>query len=797
MKVSYNWLQTYFKDKLPEPQKIADVLTMHAFEVEEMEKLGNDTILNINVLPDRSHDALSHKGIAKEISTLFDIKIKNDESKEKFDFISSGKYVQVEIKNPQLCRRYTTAFLKNVKVGPSPVWLRERLEALEQKSINNVVDATNYVMFNVGQPLHAFDASRLSQSDGQFKIDVRNAEDGERIVTLTGEEVLLEKDELIIADGNSNKPLAIAGIKGGKEAEITEDTKDIILESANFEPGNVRVTSKKVGIRTDSSLRFEHGISRELAIVAMNDLINLIKEIAGGEEIEIKEVVDYYPAPISPFKVGVSMREINSLLGLELKESEVVDILNRFGFSFEKIEPLKKVFESAPKFVGVPYKFGASVRVDAPNYFDCSSFVSYLYAMVGISIPRTSIDQYVWSEHVSKDDIKPGDLIFSNTKIGKIHYETLEFMKGYRVEEGIDHVGLYLGEGKIIHSTRYKDGVVLEDLEKSEQFKNITGFGRVVNSDEERFVVTVPFERLDIRIKEDLIEEVGRVYGYEKITSKPPRSVSEKPVVNKINYYSELVRNVLTNRGFSEVYTYSFVSSGEIEVQKPLASDKKFLRTNLSQNIKSALDFNLHNAPLLALNEIKIFEIGKIFNKENERVSLSVGIAYMKEKKGVKVDEEIKEILEYLIKELSLPITASDIDEINKIGGVMELDFEKLIEALPEPKEAKFNSEIKEIKYKPISVYPFMLRDIAVFVPESIKYDEVLSLIKKEATELLININAFDIFTKKFPDGSAKTSYAFHLVFQSYEKTLTDEEIGKIMEGITNALNSNEGWQVR
>ena len=258
---SYNWLQSFFEKKLPETEKLAEVLTMRSFEVKGFKNIrlpsGNeDIVLDIDVLPNRTHDCFSHLGVAKEISALFNIPLK-PEQKQKFEIVKTKAedFLKLEVQEPELCRRYIAGIILGVKVGPSPKWLEERLISVGQKPINNIVDAANYVMFELGQPLHAFDFDKIesvnspeaSRQVGSYgagksrikKIIVRKAKEKEKITTLDNKDFELDETMLVIADEKG--PLAIAGIKGGKKAEIDGKTKNIILESANFDSASIRL----------------------------------------------------------------------------------------------------------------------------------------------------------------------------------------------------------------------------------------------------------------------------------------------------------------------------------------------------------------------------------------------------------------------------------------------------------------------------------------------------------------------------------------------------------------------------
>ncbi|MDZ4299823.1 MAG: phenylalanine--tRNA ligase beta subunit-related protein, partial [Candidatus Sungbacteria bacterium] len=259
MKFSYAWLKDFtpFKET---PKQLAEFLTMRAFEVESFEKKGSDTVLDIKLLPNRVADASGHLGMAHEIGALKELRIKNYELKIKEDVEQkTSNFLRVQIENPDDCPRYTARVMTGIRVGPSPAWLRERLEACGLQSINNIVDATNYVMLELGQPLHAFDFDRIDNTaSGKKNIIIRHAQKGEMIETLDKKTYELTPEVLLITDGEH--PLAVAGVKGGITSGIGETTRTIVLESANFNPLIVRSTSQLLRLKTDASYRFEHGM---------------------------------------------------------------------------------------------------------------------------------------------------------------------------------------------------------------------------------------------------------------------------------------------------------------------------------------------------------------------------------------------------------------------------------------------------------------------------------------------------------------------------------------------------------
>lgn len=639
MKTSYKWLQTYFDKKLPSTEKLAEAITFHLCEIDGIEKVSGDEILDVKVLPDRGHYLLSHRGVACEISAILNLPLKKQETK---DFkLADTRKLSISISDPKLCRRYIGRVVENVTVSDSPKWMQERLVAIGQRPINNIVDIANYVMFDLGQPLHAFDADKV-----RGNISVRLAKVGEKISTLDGKDLNLDPETLIIADDFG--PLAIAGIKGGKRAEVDANTKNLILESANFDPVSVRKTAQRLGIQTDASKRFENEISPEICgVVAMEEFSALLSEF-GGKSVKIGPVVDEYPNKAEKRQIEISSDFINSVLGQDISIKEIENIFKRLSFEYK---------------------------------------------------------------------------VFGNN-----------------------------------------------------------------------FIIDIPYQRLDLETPENIIEEVGRIHGYENIEAILPEKTKSNSKLVKTFYWTERIKDILVNCGFSEVITSSFSNKGDIEILKPLADDKKFLRTNLSQNILKSLDLNAHNAAILALDEVKIFAVGSVF-PGLEKLSLGIGVRNVKKDKKKEADK-VSEIVHLLTKELKTDV--ANYTEFN--DGVCEIDLGGLIQKLPEPEsyDDVYVPDIKvPVKYSPISIYPFILRDVAVFTPEGTEAEDVLKIIKKEGTNLLVKTHLFDVFRKPLPDGTVKISYAYNLVFQSQERTLSDGEINEIMKKITDSLNSQNGWQVR
>ncbi len=289
MKISYNWLKELVDVGIA-PRDLAAKLTMAGLAVDAVEEQGPnhnlDYVMEFDLTSNRP-DCLSHLGIARETAALSGKPLRMPEAKIAESQTKTGDVTSVEILNPDLCPRYTARVIKGVKIGPSPAWLVERLEAMGQRSLNNVADITNYVMLEMGQPLHAFDLHRLRGE----RIVVRAAKPGERITTLDGEERELSSEMLVIAD--AERPVALAGIKGGEDSGITESTADVLLEAAYFTPWQVRATSKALGLSTEASYRFERGTDPQIVPAASDRASALIAEIAGGEVFA--GLIDVYP----------------------------------------------------------------------------------------------------------------------------------------------------------------------------------------------------------------------------------------------------------------------------------------------------------------------------------------------------------------------------------------------------------------------------------------------------------------------------------------------------------------------
>jgi phenylalanyl-tRNA synthetase beta chain len=324
MKVTYNWLKDFVQIEIS-PQVLADKLTMVGLEVTSLEAKDGDFVLELEITSNRP-DCLSVIGIAREVAAITKSKIKNQKSKIQIknqNFCQRRGSLKINIENKKDCPLYTAKIIRGVKVKPSPAWLRKRLELVGCRSVNNIVDIANYVLFELGEPLHAFDYDKLAQDT----IVVRRAKNGEKLISIDGQEKALSPDILLIAD--QQKPIAIAGVMGGKDTEVGENTKNILLEAAIFNPLIVRRGRQKLAIQSESSYRFERGIDPQIVQVASQRATQLIQEIAAGDFVLAKNAGS---AKSGTRKIDLDIDRVNKNLGINIRATEIKRILGSLGF---------------------------------------------------------------------------------------------------------------------------------------------------------------------------------------------------------------------------------------------------------------------------------------------------------------------------------------------------------------------------------------------------------------------------------------------------------------------------------
>jgi len=686
MKISYNWLKEFVGGKLPKPEKVAELLTMHAFEVDGIEKAKGDIILDVAVLPNRAHDCLSHVGIAKEVNAI----LKRNMRKSKPLILKEDKslkirdYLSVKVDEQNLCPQYTSRVILDVKVSRSPQWLKKRLEALGQRSVNNIVDATNLVMLELGQPFHAFDLDKI---EGK-KIIVRKAYNSETVKLLGEEKHVLRSKDLVIADKKG--VLAIAGVKGGEKAEVSERTKNIVLESAYFNPVTVRRTSKRIGVRTDASIRFENGVVPTLPSIALDQVASLIIRLARGKAVS--GVINTAKKGIVQKQIAFTPERVISLLGKHVPTKEIISILERLGFTIKK-----------------------SAR---------------------------------------------------------------------------------------------------------------------------RYIATIPHERLDIESDADIAEEVGRLYGFMNIPSVLPQSVLIPGEQNDDVVLEEKIKTALVHSGFGDTYNRSFIGDAHVKlfgynqkrlvsVANPLSEDQKYLRPSLLFHLLDNCFSNLKHQ-----KNVRLFEVGNVFTMwkddavhEKKMVAGLLSSSTQGARREGQLFYELKGVSDVLLSQLGLTdVWYDDVKATSdhspqtvwhntrvagvkvgntEIGTIGEVNPRVLHAIGIQNRVAAFQFSLSKLlkltkeerEYKPINKYPAVERDIAVLVPSGVKVDSVQYIIETAGGELLFDSDLFDIYEGEHLEAEQK-SLAFHLIFQSPSRTLTDKEVDALFNRISRAL-SEEGWEVR
>jgi len=654
------------------------------------EAIGSkDTILDISITPNRP-DCLCVIGVAREIAALTHQKVKVP----LLSLYDRGEEIHqktsVMILDQDLCPRYVARMIENVKIGPSPHWMSNRLEKVGIRSINNVVDVTNYVMMECGQPLHAFDFELLEKG----RIVVRRAKEGEEFVTLDGVKRTLDGEMLMICDGV--KPVAIAGVMGGLNSEIKEDTRRVLLESAYFNPAGNRRTSKRLGLETEAAYRFGRGIDYGGCLSAANRATQLIQELTGGKVVE--GVVDVYPTPIKPSPIRLSVRKIHQVLGTEVSAEQV--------------------------------------------------------------------------------------------------------------------------------------GNYLEDLELEVQ-----------GEDEDVLVVTPPSFRGDLEREIDLIEEVARLDGYERIPITIPKGPPSSEERSKEFIAERKVIDTLINHGYYEVVTYSFTSPASwdaiglppddprrkhLRILNPLTEGFSVMRTTLIPGLLETAQYNISRKN----SNLKFFELKKVFiPQERERlpeeIKFLVGLAM-----GFDRDPhwafsprpvdfyDIKGCVEDLLDALQIkrakfnkaedipylhPGKASKVVLDQEVLGVIgevhpqvlghyeihgkaylfEMDFSKMV---------KWAGE--ERRFQSLPKFPVVYRDLSVVVDRALEAEKVMEAIRAFQQPFVEEITLFDIYQgPPIPEGGKGISYRIR--YQANDRTLTDEEVNQYHEKILTRLREVFQFELR
>lgn len=629
----------------------------------------DDTLYELDVHKHRNNDCYYHIGFAYEIAAILNRKVTlpDDSFKEIKDSIKDHFNLKVETKK---CPYYLAKMVTDVKIKESPDFIKKRLLAAGMRPINNVVDISNYVMLEYGQPLHFFDKDKLGNN-----ILVREA-NNENIITLDGKERKLTND-IVITDGN--KPVCIAGVMGGENTEVDENTKTILIESAIFDAVSIRNTANRLDLRSEASIRYGKGLNYEYTNKAILRACHLLQKYADAKVLSDMVIHD-------------------------------------------EVDKKEKIVEFKPS------------EVDK---------------MLGIK--------------VSEEDMKK-------------ELERLDFK--YKLDNG-------------------------------------------------KFIVTIPNRRLDIDPNvNDIAEEIGRLYGYHNLVSTLPKvDIKKGDYIGNVKY-RKLISKRLRSLGLNEVKTYTLVSRDMLKfnyenkenviLPNPMSSDKEIIRTTLIPSLLNVYNYNKTRK----VNDILIYEIAKTYDinyNEDSKICILMKGNYINNNWNstkIKVDFYlIKGILENLLDYLGLKnrysFTTSDIPnmhpgmsarvlldrkEIGIIGRIHPTDSKDEI-YICEISMDKLMTNIKPIKYKEISKYPSIIKDMAFIMPKDTEAKEVLDVIKKSGGRLLTDINIFDVYEGENV-GNNEKSIAYSLTFNDNTKTLTDEEVNTLFEKIIKDVE-NKGYKLR
>jgi phenylalanyl-tRNA synthetase beta chain len=635
-----------------------------------------EPILDVQVMPNRG-DWASMIGVAREVAVFAGARLKMPEASFPKGEVPVDSLTSVQIDDPDMCPRYAARVVQGVHVAPSPHWMQDRLLKGGLRPVNNIVDATNYVLLELGQPLHAFDYDRLAEN----RIVVRRARQGEKAVTLDGEERALLPDILVIAD--AVKPVALAGIMGGKDPEVSDATTNVFIESAFFDPGTIRRGSKKLGLSTEASYRFERGTDPEMVLTAADRAAGLIQEMAGGEFA--RGIIDNYPRPVEPVELALRPPRANALLGTDIPAQDMAEMLARLGFS-----------------------------------------------------------------------------------------------------------------------TALRD---------------------------DNLAVTVPSYRHDARREADLIEEVARVHGYDKIPSSSPRAPMELPRQNDEFSLQKKTTDALLGLGMTQVITLTFSSPEDMErigyadrsdqmvaLLNPMSEKQNSLRASLIPGIMRVLERNSRHGRF----DCTIFEIGRVFasrspGEQPDEILMVAGAVTGKvtadhwTSPGAKPDFfYMKGIVESLLNELQCrdvtfrtgshpALSESATAEIwagdKACGSIGEVSKTVLQRFDIEEQTFLFELDLDSLRllidtprfHEPIPKFPPSRRDLAVIVADHVQAEDLTTLIRTAGGELVDDITLFDLYRgPQVPDGMK--SIAFSVKYLASDRTLTDEEVNELHQKIVEAL---------
>lgn len=633
--------------------------------------LLNDYVLDVAITANRP-DCMSVIGIAREVSAIFNIPVKAQNLEYKTTSKKVENIISVKDTDFELCPRYMAAAVSNIKIEKSPLWIRSRLLSVDIHSINNIVDITNYVLVEYGQPMHAFDYKFL---DGK-QIVIRRANKGEKIAVLNGNTYKLNENNLVIAD--SYKACVIAGVIGGTNSCINDATKDIIFESAVFERSNIRKTARSIGVRTDSSARYEKGVDLLSPESGLNRALNLIYTLNAGEIAE--GVIDQKNQKVECKQVIVSKNKIDSILGINVSDENIKNILTSLGINVV-------ILGDEIKLTVPPYRF------DIENANDVAEEIIRMY----------------------------GYDIYNN--INKNLFENLSITQGK--------------QNDVLDLERKFKNVLI-----NEGFNEILNYSLVPENAAQKLLLTEEKEKNAIKLANPISEELATL-----------RTTMAHSLLNNISYNEK--RN---NKNFK------IMEAGRVYLAKelPLKAQPEEKDIFAFASVSSNDDFFTFKGYIEKL--IKDFNLRYTLNYST-RPYLHPGIS------ADLIDEEENVVASFG----KVHPKVVENYEISDNVFYAEIDCNLLT-----------NKPNKTFAVKKVSKFPIVERDLAVLADEEVKAEDILTIIKQSMGRIGYSCTLFDIYRGKNLEG--KKSLAFNLKFNSDEKTLTDEEINKVMDKVLRRL---------
>ena len=640
-----------------------------------------ESIIDFEITPNRQ-DCFSIEGIGREVAVSLNKEFKNP--RKNLNNINIKKVEQIEglsakIKDPDLCYRYIARVVKNVKIGESPDWMKKRLKACGIRSINNIVDITNYVMLELGQPMHAFDINSIKSKE----IIVRRAKLGEEITTLDGIKRKLDEDMLVIAD--SQKPIAIAGVMGGENSEIEDNTKTVVFESAVFYGGSIRKTSRKLALRTEASTRYEKGLSQENALRAVNRAVELVKLLQIGEEVE--EIIEEYPTKQETAKIELNSEKINKLLGLNVPKQEMMSILKKLEMTIveengktyiippffrQDIEQLADLAEEILRFYG--YDKLESTLVKANTTIGLKNKEQKIEDKIRSVMINNGLSEIYTFSFTNYNELKKlclnddNELILQAIKVQNPLNEDYTIMRTTTVPSML----------QILSNNFNKKNEEVRLFDISRKYKNVNNKIEKEELPEEDIVLTIGMygDNIDFFRLKGIVEnvlEISELNKYDIIKEKNnsiyhPGICANLKVGNDIfATFGEVHPKVIMNYGINQKVYIAEININKItkyaKVNKKYQPIPKF--PALERDIAIVVDENVEVGTIekiiekksnKMLEELKLFDVYRSDKLGNNKKSVAYNLKFRIKDRTLK-DEEVntvmKNILEQLEKELN------------------------------------------------------------------------------------------------------------------------------------------------